>query len=50
MAGLESSVYVDADGNSIAEFAPLGMTMRREEKDVALAVDDEKNTVDFLAI
>ncbi|MBT3233113.1 MAG: transglutaminase domain-containing protein [Calditrichaeota bacterium] len=50
MAGMESSVYVDAEGNSIAEFAPLGMTMRREEKDVALAVEDDDTRVDFLAI
>ncbi len=50
MAGLESSVYVDANGNSIAEFAPLGMTMRREEKEIALEVDDEDTKVDFLAI
>jgi len=50
LSGFESTVYVDENGNTLAEFGPLGMMMRREEMEIALSIDDQINTVDFLAI
>lgn len=48
MGGFESSLYVDEEGNSLAEFGPLGIVLRREEMEKALATDDGGGSVDFL--
>jgi len=50
LAGFESTLYVDNEGNTLVEYGPLGMMMRREEMDVALTVEDDRSSVDFLAI
>jgi len=50
LSGFESTVYIDEDGNALAEFGPLGMMMRKEEMEVALSLGDQATTVDFLAI
>lgn len=50
LSGFESTVYVDNDGNTLAEFGPLSMIMRREDMETALQIDDQHGGVDFLAI
>lgn len=50
LSGFESTVYVDSDGNVLAEFGPLGIMMRKEEMEVALSLGNQENAVDFLAI
>ena len=48
MGGFESSLFIDEQGNSLAEFGPLGIVLKREEMADALAVDDGAGSVDFL--
>jgi hypothetical protein len=48
MGDFESSLYVDEQGNSIAELGPMGIVMRTEDMETALQVDDGGGTVDFL--
>ncbi len=50
LAGFESTVYVDEHGNTIAEYGPMGMLMRREDMEIAIDMDDELGGVDFLAM
>lgn len=50
LAGMESSLYVDEDGNSLAEFSAMGLVTRRESMETALAGNDDQAPVDFLAI
>jgi len=50
MAGFESTLYVDEEGNTLAEFGPMGMVIRREEMERALDLGDDLGQVDFLAI
>ncbi len=50
MSGFSSDVYVNEEGNTLAEFGPLGLTMRRESMEMALNSEDDKGEVDFLAI
>lgn len=50
LSGFESEVYVDESGDSVAEFGPLGMLMRRESREKALQVEEQNKGVDFLAI
>ena len=50
LAGFESTVYVDAQGNTLAEYGPMGLTMRREDEETALAVSENDIPVDFLTI
>lgn len=48
MENLESVLYVDDHGEVIAEFGPMGLVMRRESAETALAMSDETAAVDFL--
>jgi hypothetical protein len=48
MGGFESSLFIDEEGNSLAEYGPLGIVLKREEMDEALAMDDGSGRVDFL--
>ncbi|MFH0765643.1 MAG: transglutaminase domain-containing protein [Calditrichota bacterium] len=51
LSGLESALYVDEFGNTLGEFGPMGMVLRRE--DMQMALDDgggDRSQVDFLAI
>ena len=50
LAGLVGQLYVDEEGNTIAETGPMGLEMRAEEMDEALKIDREGGEVDFLAI
>ena len=50
MAGFESTLYVDADGNTLTEFGPMGMVIRREAMEQALDLGDERGQADFLSL
>lgn len=50
LSGFESEIYVNLDGNTVAEFAPMELVMRREEMSKALEMDDNQGVVDFLSI
>jgi len=45
-----STLFVDAEGNSIVEYGPLGIVLKREDMATALAMDDGAGSVDFLDI
>lgn len=48
MGGFESSLYIDEEGNSLAEFGPMGIVLRREDMNNALALGSDNASVDFL--
>ena len=50
MAGLESTIFVDTEGNTLEEHGPMGIMMRREEMEQALEIEGGGGGVDFLAI
>ncbi len=51
MSGMESTVFVDKQGNTLAEFGPMGMIMRRvDEEDANSALSNDFSSVDFLSI
>ncbi len=50
MENIESAMYVDEQGDIIAEFGPLGLVMRRESAESALTFPDDTEIVDFLNI
>ena len=50
LAGFESTIFVDSDGNTIEEHGPMGILMRREEMEQALDIEGGSGSVDFLAI
>jgi len=50
MSGLESTIWVDDDGNTLEERGPMGIVMRREEMEQALDISGGDGGVDFLSI
>jgi len=50
MSGFETVLYVDAKGDCIAEYGPMGMVSRRETMEVATNLKDAGSKVDFLAL
>ena len=50
MAGFESKVYMDENGDILREVGPLGMVMKREEMNEALNLEGGSGSVDFLSI
>jgi hypothetical protein len=50
LQGMESTVYVDEQGNALMEFGPMGLVMRQEPMERALEIADGSGKVDFLEI
>ena len=50
LAGFESTIYVDKDGNTLEEHGPMGIVMRREQMQQALDIENGGGGVDFLAV
>ncbi len=50
MEGLSSALYVDDDGNTVVEYGPMGMVMKRETSEQALIMNDRIGDVDFLSL
>ncbi len=50
LAGFESTIYVDNDGNTLEEHGPMGIVMRREQMEQALDIENGGGGVDFLAV
>ncbi|MDP8240276.1 MAG: transglutaminase-like domain-containing protein [Candidatus Hatepunaea meridiana] len=50
MLGLESTIYLDEEYNTIEEFGPMGLVMRREDMEQALNLENGSGKIDFLSI
>jgi hypothetical protein len=50
MAGLSSVLYVDNHGNTVAEYGPMGMTLKQETSEQALDMGSGIGDVDFLSL
>lgn len=50
LQGFESYIYVDENGETIAEQGPLGLEMIREDMETALTLDESEGRVDFLNV
>jgi hypothetical protein len=48
MSGFESTLYVDSEGEALAEYGPLGIVLRKMRMEEALTDDDAGGVIDFL--
>jgi len=50
MLGLESTVYLDGEYNTIEEFGSMGLVMRCEDMEQALNLENDSEKIDFLSV